>query len=279
MYGVYVHYFSHGYDLSAHDFLYGEHTTQYYSAPKEMIIMVEIQNESLLLSKFGIMTDADMVAIIPIDSFSSVWGGASAEPKSGDLIMLTELGWGRPGGYTGPTPDGAAGAGTGDMGALTAFNSQCDSLMTRMYYCASDPNYLNEGDRAELAQLTAINAQASTTSGYNPLSAWNAFIRGAPIYEITERRDDMVTQGINVLQGHYVWFLKCKRFVYSYEHGIRPEPGSQQPSDETFTGMVSGPVPDEFSEPKKYQQNIDDKSKEVWDYDKRGTDTGVYGDY
>jgi hypothetical protein len=100
LYGTYVEYYTYGYALSAHDYIYGEHPMAPFLAPQGMVVLAELSNDSMLLSKFGIQTDADLTVIIPIDKFIEVYG-PTAEPKSGDLIKLTELGTDRPnGGYT-----------------------------------------------------------------------------------------------------------------------------------------------------------------------------------
>ena len=49
-----------------------------------------------MLSKFGIMLDADATAWIPIEDFQEIFG-AGAEPKSGDVLELVDVGVDRPG--------------------------------------------------------------------------------------------------------------------------------------------------------------------------------------
>jgi hypothetical protein len=121
-------------------------------------MLTDITNDALMLSKFGIMADCDMTAIVHIDSFTEQ---LSAEPKSGDLIELKEFG-----GF-GDRPGG----------------------------------------------------------------------RGAPIYEITER-DDEYLQQTNALMGHYVWYIKCKRWERSYEPGVEGEPVNVQLSDNGSYGLL-----------------------------------------
>ena len=90
IWGVYVDYFTYDYALSAHDFFYGEHPTAPFSGPTGMVMMAEFNNDSLMLSKFGIQTDADATYIVHIQSFRESMG-STAEPKAGDLIRMTEL--------------------------------------------------------------------------------------------------------------------------------------------------------------------------------------------
>jgi hypothetical protein len=67
-----------------------------------------LSNDNVVLSKFGLQGDADLTAIIPIDTFystvtamSGVLSASNYEPKAGDLIKLTEYGSLRPGGRNG----------------------------------------------------------------------------------------------------------------------------------------------------------------------------------
>lgn len=157
-YGTSVTYFTNNYSLVNHNFLYGEDSVSGYSKADDLIMLTDITNDSLMLSKFGIMADCDMTAVIHISAFYEKFG-CGAEPKAGDLIQLTEYGEDRPGG------------------------------------------------------------------------------RMAPIYEITERDDEYLPM-TNPLIGHYVWYIKCKRYEYSYEPGVPFGPNNKQPSDGGAYGVI-----------------------------------------
>jgi hypothetical protein len=204
-YGVNTIYYTNGYSISAHDFLYGEEPTATYLSAGNVIMMTDITNDSILLSKFGIMADCDMTAVIHISSYYDTFG-FGAEPKAGDLIELKEYG-----GF-GDRPGG----------------------------------------------------------------------RGAPIYEITERDDEYLPL-TNHLMGHYVWYIKCKRWEYSYEPGVHAEPGSTQISDGGEYGAETIPldpcdltstVPIDLANP--IPQNADDEAKKIFDY---GDLSSPYGNY
>lgn len=100
LYGMKVDYYTHGYRLSAHDFLYGEDPTSQFGTPTELTVLADVSNDSMILSKFGITSTADITVFIHIRVFKEVFG-ADAEPKSGDLIWLKEYGSDRPGGREG----------------------------------------------------------------------------------------------------------------------------------------------------------------------------------
>ena len=184
-YGTSVTYFTHGYTLTSHNFLYGEDPTSKYQKTENLVILTDITNDALMLSKFGIMADCDMTAVIHISSFYEKIG-CGKEPKAGDLIQLTEYGADRPGG------------------------------------------------------------------------------RSAPIYEITERDDEYLPM-TNSLIGHYVWYIKCKRFEYSYEPGVEIGANNKQISDGGDYGrLAEGENPEELFQP--YPDSVQNSAKCIYDY-------------
>lgn len=184
-YGTSVTYFTHGYNLTSHNFLYGEDPTSRYGKTENVIMITDITNDALMLSKFGIMADCDMTAVIHISSFYETVG-CGKEPKAGDLIQLTEYAADRPGG------------------------------------------------------------------------------RSAPIYEITERDDEYLPM-TNSLLGHYVWYLKCKRFEYSYEPGLSTGINNKQISDGGDYGrLAGGENPEELFQP--YPDSVQNSAKAIYDY-------------
>jgi hypothetical protein len=183
-YGTVVDYYTHGYSLTSHNFLYGEDPTSKYLKTEGVVMLTDITNDALMLSKFGIMADCDMTAVIHISSYYEKFG-CGTEPKAGDLIQLTEYAADRPGG------------------------------------------------------------------------------RSAPIYEITER-DDEYLQMTNSLMSHYVWYIKCKRFEYSYEPGITPGINERQISDGGDYGHFGEEEPGEMFQP--YPDSVQNSAKSIYDY-------------
>ena len=184
-YGTSITYYTHGYNLTSHNFLYGEDPTSKFGKIEDVIMLTDITNDSLMLSKFGIMADCDMTAVVHISSFYEKVG-CGFEPKAGDLIELTEYGADRPGG------------------------------------------------------------------------------RSAPIYEITERDDEYLPM-TNPLIGHYVWYIKCKRYEYSFEPGIPNMPNNKQLSDGGDYGrLAGGENPEELFQP--YPDSVQNSAKCIYDY-------------
>jgi hypothetical protein len=102
-FGTEVTYYTHGYTLSTHNYLYGEDPTTPFLSAGPMVMLTDITNDAIMLSKFGIMADCDMTCIIHIDTFQKIFGGYR-EPKAGDLIEMVEYGGfgDRPGGRGAP---------------------------------------------------------------------------------------------------------------------------------------------------------------------------------
>ena len=92
-YGTRVEYYTYNYSLTGHDYLYGEHPAAHYSEPHHINIMINLPNEAILLSKFGIESTTDFIGIVTVRDFQNSFGYMS-EPKSQDVIRLVEAGWG-----------------------------------------------------------------------------------------------------------------------------------------------------------------------------------------
>lgn len=248
LYGTKISYYVHGYSLSAHDYLYGEDVTARFSSPVEIIVLAEMNQDSLLLSRFGIMNDADLTVIIPIRTFNQQFSAFQdfPEPKSGDLLRLDELGVMRPG------------------GGYEYFYSAPEIIkeLSGLKICKNPDEY-----KEALSQYMSAYQ--------DEMQDW---LRSAPVFEITERRDLAPQLNINRLQGVYAWHIKAKRYDYSFEPNGPRENGSDQVSDETFFGRLSGGENPE-SPPKKYPQNAQDSAQNIFDYDRKGNLDSVYGDY
>ena len=107
LFGTKVTYFVHTYNpaLTADNF-YGEQPNAQYGIPIQFIAFIELNENSLLLTKYGFQSDDDITMFIHISSFyeayntpqlSAYFHGYDIEPKSGDVFKLTEYGSDRPG--------------------------------------------------------------------------------------------------------------------------------------------------------------------------------------
>lgn len=99
-YGQKVDYYVNQYALSSHDAFYGEDPMAGFAVPKSIVIGVAISNDSILLSRFGIQATSDFTALIHISGYKSIFGPGS-EPRSDDVVRLTEFGNDRPNGRSG----------------------------------------------------------------------------------------------------------------------------------------------------------------------------------
>lgn len=90
IYGQEVDYYSNKANLDTMNPLYGEDPNSGFLLPRKIILLLNLNNDAYLLSKFGIMADSDLSGVIHPFHFSALFG--TIEPKAGDLLKLTEYG-------------------------------------------------------------------------------------------------------------------------------------------------------------------------------------------
>jgi hypothetical protein len=93
-YGMTISYWSTGYDTEEDNSLYGENPTAKYRGPRKLKAVIDFQSYTTFLTKFGIMSDLDIVIYIPIKAFKAVWG--SVIPLAGDLFQIDDSACDRP---------------------------------------------------------------------------------------------------------------------------------------------------------------------------------------
>jgi hypothetical protein len=100
-YGTVINYYVNGTTLDNMDPLYGENPSQQFLDPLKMIFAITLNENAVVLQKFGLVADDEMTGFIPIESYKLAMekaGASSTEPRAGDVIELTEFGTSRPGG-------------------------------------------------------------------------------------------------------------------------------------------------------------------------------------
>ncbi len=90
-FGIKVKYYQAAYDTNIDEPIYAEDFNKAYERPKEIVLGVHITNDASMLSKFGIVSDSDMYVYAHRNTFSKIFG-RTAEPNSGDVIELIEVG-------------------------------------------------------------------------------------------------------------------------------------------------------------------------------------------
>jgi hypothetical protein len=98
LYGQKANYYVSTFNLLSADNLYGEQPTQAFAPPQSITIAVNLNENALMLSKYGLLSEDELTAFVHISAFYSTFG---REPKSGDVFQLTEYGNDRPGGRDG----------------------------------------------------------------------------------------------------------------------------------------------------------------------------------
>lgn len=91
IYGQEILYYTDSTTLSSANPLYGEDSAAGFGEGKEMIVLLNLNNDAVILSKWGLVADSDISGVIHYDDYTTVYG-LSSEPKQGDLMMLREYG-------------------------------------------------------------------------------------------------------------------------------------------------------------------------------------------
>jgi hypothetical protein len=248
--GTNVEYYTYNYSLSTQDYLYGEDPVASFSGPTNIVMFADIASEAILLSKFGIETDADVTLLVHMENYARTFG-ENVEPKSGDVIRLTELGW--------------------DVNEVPGYGSDVNPL---------SGDILNEVCMYKGKNPATLVYPPTSNLDGDPISGSDRWVRCPQLFEITDRAHQDMTLNTNMLLGHYVWVLKAKRFDYSYQPGIEPECFMGDVGEETRTGLLSG-YNQPQSEDKDYPGNVEEESNTMWDYDTGDEARGdeVYGSY
>lgn len=90
IYGQEINFYSNKADIDTMHPLYGEDPNSGFLKPRKLLVLLNLNNDAYLLSKFGIMADADLSGVIHPAHFEAILRGL--EPKAGDLLELTEFG-------------------------------------------------------------------------------------------------------------------------------------------------------------------------------------------
>ena len=94
-FGTEIEYFTSGYSLTGHDFIYGEQPNSTFSQSVKMVMALELNESAIVLNKFGLVGDDEITGYLSIDTFWRTMSGEDdphPEPKSGDVFKLTEYG-------------------------------------------------------------------------------------------------------------------------------------------------------------------------------------------
>jgi len=93
-YGMTISYWSTGYSTEDDNNIYGENPTAKYRGPRQLKAIIDFQSYSSFLTKFGIMSDLEIVIYVPIKSFQRIWG--QVYPLAGDLFTIDDSSCDRP---------------------------------------------------------------------------------------------------------------------------------------------------------------------------------------
>lgn len=108
-YGIPVKYYVNTTSVLSADTIYGEQPQAVYHNPKTIVMYIELDEDAITFSKFGLRADDTITAYVHISSFEAAFAGDNIhstngqyiEPKSDDVFELAEYGSTRPHGRTG----------------------------------------------------------------------------------------------------------------------------------------------------------------------------------
>jgi len=91
LYGQQVQYYVNTFNTLSADMLYGEQPTQQFAPPMPIILAINLNENALMLSKYGLLSEDEVTAFLPYNSFYATFGNGT-EPKSGDVFQMSEYG-------------------------------------------------------------------------------------------------------------------------------------------------------------------------------------------
>lgn len=251
MYGTRVSYYIYQHDKSRGDYLTGDDVAAPFSDPIDMTMYCKVNADSLTLTKYGLQTTAELESYITISGFAAAVGDPYAYPKAGDLIRLTEAGMDRPGGGGYPYMEPVSGASGIEVCSATQGPDPCDP----------NPDPYSEVD---------ISTSAIDTRNW---------LRGPNVYEITQVKDDSISEGLNPMMVHNVWKMSCIRFDNSYQPNAPAEAGQNMVNDSIVYGKLSGGT-DPQTPLKTYSGTADrEATTKYWNYEAGMDLDEVYGGY
>jgi hypothetical protein len=165
---------------------------------------------------------------------------------------------------------------TEDNTVLRRFGFDGDDVITAYIHISSFYTTFNAlSVYSALSQ--AVEPKAGDVFQMTQYGATRPGDRNGKFFEITERVDQSVGEGINMLGGHYLWKIRAKRLDYSFEPGLSGEKGSAQVFDNAFNGILSGGMQQPSNEKTYPSDASTDSINKV--YDQRAVNTSVYGEY
>lgn len=262
--GIPVNYYIHSFNLSAADTFYGSDETSVFYGPVSLMMYIELTDGAIKLSKFGFTPDDEFTGYVHIETFEN-------QIADKDFYIRTQT------------------------GVLSSYNEyltyvQAQSATPGFNFPANIDTDSPEigGYDFSASRYSALQLYNSTGQSVEPKSGdlievWPLGCdrpngRGAKIYEVTERTDQDIAT-LNPLLGHYVYRLRAKRYMHSFEPGAPLEKQNQQIFDNAFSGITSSTIPGvSASVTKSYPGDINNTSKnEVFDMSVNNTD--IYGEY
>lgn len=102
--------------------------------------------------------------------------------------------------------------------------------------------------------------------------------RGANLFEVTNKEDQLFSDKLNPYFNHYVWRVKAKRYIFSNESGI--DPNGELVNEQVFDNAEAGTIDPVIEKPEKpYEYDVDTESKEKVFDQRKDNLSEVYGGF
>ena len=232
--GQEIVYYSNLTQLSSSNPLYGESPDAGFAPGVPMILALALSNDSILLSRMGLIAEGDVTAVIHPTLFENSLSSLSFHNLSADVVNAAAFSALTATSFiclsssklsatafaflstTSLSADAINALGSPSLSSLTLSSITFDSLSSSAFFTLSS----NAVSSLNIS-ISALNLQTKEPKA-GDLIALTEFgsdrihfpKRGTTVYELTESIDEFKQ---NALGGHYVWFLAAKRYQFSQE--------------------------------------------------------------
>jgi len=167
LYGQKVEYWQNPYSTLSADNIYGEDPTRYWPQPKTIIMGIKLDEDNLTLNKFGFDAQDYMTAMVHISSFYATFGPGQ-EPKSGDILKLTEYGNDRPGDRDGKLFEVTQRLDSENTSINPLAGHYVWLLKLKRFDYSEEVNLPNEKGNLQVMDNTGYGTLSATVSGVQP---------------------------------------------------------------------------------------------------------------
>jgi len=185
LYGQKVAYWQNPYSTLSADNIYGEDPTRNWPQPQYITMGIKLDEDNLTLNKFGFDAQDYMTAMVHISSFYATFGSGQ-EPKSGDILKLTEYGSDRPGDRDGKLFEVTQRLDSENSSINPLAGHYVWLLKLKRFDYSEEVDLPNEKGNLQVMDNTGYGTLSATVSGVQPSKPRPATLDGSA-QEITKK--------------------------------------------------------------------------------------------